>query len=399
MQRKCKEGWLQRYIQRAKVSEAPSYLHFWAGVSTIASITQRRTYLDMETFTLIPNFYIIFVAPPGVATKSSTIEPVKTLLNPFEVHGVVKAKATTTREEFIKSFAANSVRVQYPGKDLGEYYNAISIVASELGTFLDLTNHQLVNNLTDLWDGISGKWDKGTKTQGTDVLYSPVLNMLGGTTPSWVETNMAEFMIGGGFTSRTIFIHAEKKSQFIPYPKKLAREIGFDIEAWEEDLAHDLEIIRQKCGCFTLTENAEEYGEWYYIEQIQKPLSTGDLPDDLRWFYSRKQGHAHKLAMIISLSERDDLLITKNILQRAVALMDVAEGSRTKVLASVGETKESKIVADIRRLLQNHKRISMTALYKRYQGRADIRTIENAINLGHRSGYWQNRDNFVLAVD
>src|SRR5262245_37982800 len=54
-------------------SEAPSLFHFWTGVSTIAGALRRRVWQEQHLFQWIPNFYIVLVAPAGIATKSTTL--------------------------------------------------------------------------------------------------------------------------------------------------------------------------------------------------------------------------------------------------------------------------------------------------------------------------------------
>lgn len=382
------DSFLNRYIEIAKISEAPSYMHFWAGVSLLASVVQRKVYLNMGTFEYIPNFYIIFVASPGIATKSVTIAPVAAFLRQFAKQGIYLSKASTTWQEFIQSFAQATTSVAYPEDGgLRTHYNAISIMASELGTFLDFSNADLINHLTELWDGRRGKFEKGTKTQGNDIIFSPVLNLLGGTTPAWIENNFETFMIGSGFTSRTIFIYANEKSQFIPYPDKLAKSIGFDIVQWHDDLLYDLRIISKLCGKFELTQEATDYGEELYI-QIQTKLANGGLSDDLQGFYARKQGHIHKLAMLLAISERSDLSLDRYHLETAEQIISGAESSRTETLSTVGQTRESKIIADIRRALAQTEKIEIRVLWKRLVARADRRTIENALMTGIHAGYW-----------
>ena len=71
--------WLKAYMEYAGYGEAPKYMHFWTGVSVIAGALRRKVWIDEIYFKWYPNFYIIFVAPPGVVSKSTTactkIEP------------------------------------------------------------------------------------------------------------------------------------------------------------------------------------------------------------------------------------------------------------------------------------------------------------------------------------
>jgi len=64
--------WLKAYLEYSSHSEAPKRMRFWAGVSAVAGALQRRVWIDQAYFKWYPNMYIIFVAPPGVVSKSTT---------------------------------------------------------------------------------------------------------------------------------------------------------------------------------------------------------------------------------------------------------------------------------------------------------------------------------------
>ena len=65
--------WLKAYCTFTAASEAPLDFHFWTGVSTIAATLRRQVWRDELLYKWTPNFYIIFVGPPGIVTKSTTL--------------------------------------------------------------------------------------------------------------------------------------------------------------------------------------------------------------------------------------------------------------------------------------------------------------------------------------
>ena len=66
-------NWLQGYVEHMKLSEAPDAFHVWTGISALAGAIQRRVWIDQRIFQWTPNFYIVMVAPPGVATKTTAM--------------------------------------------------------------------------------------------------------------------------------------------------------------------------------------------------------------------------------------------------------------------------------------------------------------------------------------
>jgi len=55
--------WLSAYISYSGYGEAPKYMSFWTGVSTIAGALRRRCWIDQTYFKWFANFYVILVAP------------------------------------------------------------------------------------------------------------------------------------------------------------------------------------------------------------------------------------------------------------------------------------------------------------------------------------------------
>lgn len=99
------DNWLPAYVNYAAVTEAPRRMHFWAGVSAIAGCLRRRAWLDQKRFSWFPSFYVIFVAPPGVVSKSTTIDIAMDLLN--KVPGVKFGPNAITWQALVTAFAAS----------------------------------------------------------------------------------------------------------------------------------------------------------------------------------------------------------------------------------------------------------------------------------------------------
>ena len=69
-------------------------------------------------------------------------------------------------------------------------------------------------------------------------------------------------MIGGGFTSRTIFVYAEEKRHLSAYPSE---ELPPDVLLRRQVLIRDLEYIATSLiGEFKLSDSAIKWGtDWY----------------------------------------------------------------------------------------------------------------------------------------
>ena len=66
------EDWLTAFCDYAQHGEAPRRMYFWAGVSAVAGALRRKVWIDEAYFKWYCNMYIVFVAPPGIVSKSTT---------------------------------------------------------------------------------------------------------------------------------------------------------------------------------------------------------------------------------------------------------------------------------------------------------------------------------------
>lgn len=334
MPKRLFKNWLRQYLDYTCHSEAPDAFHFWTGVSVISGALRRRVWIDQRYFQWTPNFYIFFVAPPGVVSKSTTVNVGMALLR--EVDGIHFGPDAVTWQALTQTLAEAQELVTM---DDGMMYPmaCLTVVASELGTFFNPQDREMVDVLVSLWDGQRGVWVKSTKTQGVDTIENPWLNIIGCTTPAWIAGNFPEYMIGGGFTSRSVFVYAEKKRQFIAYPALQIPEEEHRIMG--DKLVADLRLIAQIKGEYQIEKEALEWGAvWYKDHWTKRPVDMSD--DRYGGYIARKQTHIHKLAMVLAAAQRDRLLILKDDLVQANIQITSLEKDMIKVFKSVGAKEE-----------------------------------------------------------
>lgn len=356
---------LKAYMEYSQHSEAPDKFHFWTGVSCIAGALRRKVWIDMGYFQWTPNFYIIFVAPPGIISKSTTASIGMNLLK--RVKGIKFGPDAVTWQALASSLAQSTESFQIPGEEVnGEPLlfpmSAITIVSSEFGNFLNPNDRDMVDLLVSLWDGQKGTFKKATKTQGDDSIENPWINVLACTTPAWIAGNFPDYMIGGGFTSRCIFVYGDKKRRFVAYP---AEHLPEDFAQWGDDLIHDIEhIATNLCGEYKLTPEAKQWGtQWYeehYAGMEQSKLNSNRFAG----YLARKQTHMHKLAMILEASRSDHLQLTQEMLQTASDIIDSLEPDMPKVFSHIGMTTESRNTEQLIAIVQRYKEVDRIELYR-----------------------------------
>lgn len=357
--------WLKAYIQYTAASESPTSFHFWTGVSTIASALRRRVWQEQFIFQWIPNFYIIFVAPAGIATKSTTLNFGMGLLE--QVDGVKFGPESGSWQGLGDALAEATEYIKWKnalGDDVLLPMSAITVAASELGTFLRPDDEHAVSFLTDAWDGRKRKFAHKTKHSGSITIDRPCLNLIGATTPSWLSRNMPENMIQDGLLSRVIFVYADKKRHFAALPSRNVQSKDFYV--MERKLVDDLKIIAAMVGEYKFVDEVERDGGWMdvWYKNHHTTRSSHMASDRYGGYLARKQTHLVKLAIVLAASKRDDLIIELEDVVEAEALLTEAESSMIKVFESVGVVDEAKHMAELVSFVRAYKWITAPQLYR-----------------------------------
>ena len=332
------DNWINAYLEYSDHSEAPEKFHLWTGVSALAGALRRRVWIDMKYFQWTPNMYIIFVAPPGIVSKSTTAGIGMNLLR--QVEGVQFGPDAVTWQALVVALQeAKELFQLHEGEDMYHTMSALTCVCSEFGNFLNPHDREMVDALVSLWDGQVGTWSKVTKTQGSELIENPWVNVLACTTPDWIAGNFPDYMIGGGFTSRCVFVYADKKRKLVAYPKYEATQTHEELRIkLIQDLGHIANVI---AGEYLLSPDARKFGENWYANHYENP-PRGLMGERFAGYIARKQTHIHKLAMVLAAAEHDKLVIERHHLFNAATIIDTLELDMPKVFNRIGVTTDQK---------------------------------------------------------
>lgn len=376
--------WLKAFVDYASFGEAPLSFYFWTGVSAIAGALRRRVWIDMGYFQWVPNFYIILVAPPGIVSKSTTASIGMNLLR--QVQGIKFGPDVVTWQKLAQSLA-QSLEMFDLGDGTLMPMSAITIESSEFGTFLNPADREMVDVLVSLWDGKKGTFVKSTKTQGDDVIENPFVNIIACTTPAWLEGNFPEYMIGGGFTSRCIFLYAEQKRQYVAYPSTAVPR-NFNESAHR--LVADLETISLLRGEYRLTDRALQWGEsWYRRHFESKPPNLDN--DRFGGYLARKQTHIHKLSMVLAASRSNDLIIDTDVLSLANDIITALESDMPRVFDRIGTSPTSRGAAELVSLVRNHGTVEVHQLYRQMFRTLSYDDFTLALNSAVQAGHVEQK--------
>lgn len=347
MARVC-DDWIHTYLEwTLDRSESPDTMILWSGLIALSSVLKRRVRVPkklMGGYDIYPNLYVIFVAPPGVARKSTTVGRSEELLR--EVDNV-----------YIGSTAVSASKLV---ADLSETIDgSMTLLPSELGTFMNVSHEEMYDLLTDLFDN-KEVYTYSTRMHGVEIVERPCLNFLAATTPRWVEQQMPIHVIGGGFASRCIFIFEDTPRQ---------RRLYYDIDVKKMDrlkeaLVSDLKHISGLEGSFRHdSDKTRKYVEdWYQGLEAE----SNDAGPGIEGYYHRKHLHLHKIAMLLSIAESDSLVLKREHFEKAEAVLKSIEEKMPHALVFAGSNPLAESTWQMWNFIKEHSPVKETKVFARF---------------------------------
>ena len=332
MLRKCKD-WIASYLEYTSEQESPDAFHEWTALAVLSATTSRHLFLPRGYYTIFPNMYIVLVAGSAKCRKSVSSHIGISLLEELKNKPMVFSQKITN-EALIKALLESKI----DGNSSGIIY------ASELSVFMgrDAIGTGLIPTLTDLYDS-PRKWEYHTRTRGVEILENVSLCMLGASTIDWLRSCIPPDAVGGGFTSRVVFIYQEAARKPILFPERKA-----STEVLRKDLVEDLNHIRTQRGQMALTPEAKLIAQSWYEEEIGRVHDTR-----LEGYFGRKHDTMFKVATLLSIASSDERWITEEHIQKALNLLAQHEDGLGKIMSIVtsNETgeKSDKVLAIIRK--------------------------------------------------
>jgi len=357
--------WIDAYMQSTENSEPPRLFRLWTAISVIASALQRKCYVKWGSSLLFyPNLYIVLVGPSGVR-KGTAMNPGLDLIEDI---GKIKIAAQATS---LQALIRRLKETNYQDPDLNtgkmQFHSSMTIFSKEFTVFLGYHNRELMAALCD-WYDCDRKWSYETIARKKEEIVGVWVNLFGATTPSLIRSSLPLDAIGGGLTSRIIYIYEEKLGKMVLLPMETDEE-----KTIRKHLLHDLDKISMLSGQFGYTKGFLDLWSDWRMKTVDNPPFYDDRFDG---YISRRPNHIMKLSMIMSVSERGDkhqMTLTKANLERAIALLVEAELKMQGVFKGVGKSDTAEILHRVITYLKMSKvkEVPVWQLAKHFQGDMD----------------------------
>ncbi len=347
------DDWLSGYMAFTEQTEPPVLYRKWVAISTVAACLQRKCYVQWHKI-IYPNQYIVLVGSSGKCRKTEAMYPSEAMLKKL---GIKMTANSVTREALVRQLKDSKTLALNAEDQLMAQHCSLTVFSKELTVFLGHNNPDLMAWLVD-WYDCDDDWTYETKNKGTDHVRGVYVNLIGATTPRLIQSAMPKDAIGGGLTSRIMFVFEAQKGKRVhyPIPSQATKELGGRV-------LNDLERIYALQGQFKLSEGFMEFwGPWYDKNEDQPPFTD----ESLDGYLSRRPTHLFKISMALSACRSDEMVIRRKDSERALALMVDTERKMQHTFRGMGKSKYADVLVAIQVVLAKAGKMDVAELLDRF---------------------------------
>jgi hypothetical protein len=346
---------LTMYLKYVENTESPRLYHVWSALACLSAAMGRRCWYPSDLGPLWPNMYVCLVGQPAMR-KGTAIKIATSLLKantkvkfaPNDTggqrQGLIRAMVETGTEsedqelleamqmvEPSDTMTLNSLATVDMGlrKIAGMEFDmrdpfSMFATASELNSLIGENNTQMLTFLQDAWDG----FPMGYKYQlkgGSQEIENGLLSILAGQTPSQMSIAIPQAAIGGGFTSRFIFVFGGHQYKRTPRPA-----LDHSLEPLLRNIYN--EVFNRLEGAFSESAAAAELNDEIYMR--------GVTLNDTRFLHycDRRGDHVRKVSMALAASRGSSTIDYVDV-KAADELLIMTEASMPEAFGEYGMAK------------------------------------------------------------
>ena len=303
---------ISAFTEYTKHRNSPELFRKWGAIGMIGGAVERRVWTKIGQDRLFPNLWCLLVGPPGVG-KTQTISKVEDFL--YKTKTLALAPSNMNSASMLDALN-NAQRTIQGGARVAEEYHALFIAAREFGVFLPEYDRTFMQILNDIFDcPIKTSVQRISRSKDEFIITNPMLNIIAGTTPSFLGEFMPEAAWSGGFTARFLMIYCNTG------PKVELFTSHIEDKSLEDIILVQLNRLSTSYGfCKWEVGAVQEFKRWYLSGMEPTPQHS-----KLEHYLTRRHMLLAKLAMICALSRSGNLIITIEDLDRAKDLLFEAE--------------------------------------------------------------------------
>jgi hypothetical protein len=316
-----------------------------------------------------PNTYIVLVAGSAKCRKSTAINTATFFINK------VKPKIKTLSQKMTPEALIGSLSgatAEEGATVITSHAEGIAVV-DELATLIDSNAFKsgMIPILTKLYDCQDFPYE--TRGRGIENVCNPCMSILGGSTLHWIKEAIPVVAIGGGFTSRVIFVYRDEIEKLIPWPVK-----NDDDDKLRDNIIHDLNLVAKLRGPFAFDDDAkkiycDEYVRWTKNSKFYENKN-------LSGYAGRRHVLILKLAMIISAAKRCSRMVVSHDVETAIFALKNAEVTMPNVMAHISSEPIGDVCEEVLIIIKTNKVIDRRSLLQKMKHKLLSRDLDVIID-------------------
>lgn len=375
--------WLTGYIQYTQNTESAAIYHKWVGLSLISACLRRKVHFKFGRIKIYPNLFIVLVAEPGICRKTQSISFGENILK--ELPQIQMSADCITPQAMLEDLESAADEAVMP--DGTTYrHSSLTVMSGEFESFLGQKkeNSKMIVLLTDLYDCKDRPFKYRTKHSGSNIVPHPYLNMIAATTPESLASVLPSTAIGGGLTTRILFIWAGEKAKKVAVP-----EADTATQELKTLLIQDLAVISRISGGYSFSKESREWWDDFYNNYDERdPLRICQDPAFSGW-YSRKPTMMIKVATCLAASRYNERFVEPQDFERCLDLLAEVEICMGKSFVAVGKSEVAAEVDLVRTVVQRYRHISEKKLLQIVWRDVDAKKFDNVMATLVRRGIVQ----------
>ena len=358
-------------------TEIPSMFALWCGLSGISAALGRSVFINMGTYHIYPNMFVVLVAGSGRCRKSTSIGQVEKLLSQMTPKANLIAQKITP-EALIVALRNGQTDTEAGVVNLS---NEGYVVVDELSVFLNKKSYEmglaaLMISMYDCKDDLSYH----TRGRGEEKISNCCLGMLGGSTIEWIKEGIPSEAIGGGLTSRMLFVY--EKHPPPPQAWTIARP---EHDIIKQELVFSLNGMMKLKGQMEFSPEAKEF----YIKTYNEFYNSSPFFHNryLSGYASRRHIHMIKLAMLFAIAESQEMVINGGHLDKSLELLEQSEKNMVEVIGLITSTEGGSKLDMVLDLVRGKGDIARSQLQRHFQRQLGYRELDDIVLTLVRSGH------------
>lgn len=306
-----KLSWLETLIESTSEAEAPERYFWWSGLCAISAVIRKRVYLQRGPFyKLYPNIYVALVSSQSGLGKGVPIMIAKRLVEALDsirvISGCNSIQGLTKELSMQQTFKSGAVINEAQGFMISDEFESFLTDDPKALTYLTALQNTHEHEKS---------WKKILKGSPLEELKSPCLTLLVASNEVLFESMVKQKDIEGGFIARTFIVYESKRKRInsLVYTDERIEELLKESTKYDEILINRLKEVSKLEGImrFASVSAGQYYDSWYQELRSNKT-------EDKTGTMNRLGDQVLKVAMLISLSNSNSLMITEDDLSKAI---------------------------------------------------------------------------------